>query len=361
MKSSKRNSREGWESRDRLLPTERRVRVFLQVVLCMCVGIAPLAAQDVISLAGSGSNVPSPLYTAWTEQYGKMKQSVQVNYLQLGTSESIKEISQGVGDFGGGEIPLTDSQMHKGKHPLLEFPTVLVAIVPIYKLPGEHELRFSGELLADIFMGNIKNWKDARIAKLNPAAELPDLPIVVVHRSSGKGSNYILSDFLSKTGAEWKSKIGKSPSPNWPVGVETNRSEDMVAKVSGTPGAIGYVELNYAKRKDIGYGSVQNASGRFIRATPASIAAACTANEKNVQADFGVSLTNAEGKDSYPLVSFTRIYVAASGMEPARRQALKEFWNWALTDGQETASGLGYTVLPTGVAAKARETLNSIH
>ena len=250
MKSSKRNSREGWESRDRLLPTERRLRVFLQVVLCMCVGIAPLAAQDVISLAGSGSNVPSPLYTAWTQQYGKMKQSVQVNYLQLGTSESIKEISQGVGDFGGGEIPLTDSQMHKGKHPLLEFPTVLVAIVPIYKLPGEHELRFSGELLADIFMGNIKNWKDARIAKLNPAAELPDLPIVVVHRSSGKGSNYILSDFLSKTGVEWKSKIGKSPSPNWPVGVETNRSEDMVAKVSGTPGAIGYVELNYAKRKD---------------------------------------------------------------------------------------------------------------
>jgi len=251
--------------------------------------------------------------------------------------------------------------MRNGKHPLVQFPTVLVAIVPIYKLPGEHELRFSGELLADIFLGNVKNWKDARIAKLNPGVELPDLAIAVVHRSSGKGSNYILTDFLSKTSPEWKSRIGKSASPSWPLGTETNRSEDMVAKVSTTPGAIGYVELNYAKRKDIGYGSVQNAAGRFIRATPASIAAACAANEKNVQADFGVSLTNAEGKESYPIVSFTRIYAAASGMEPARSQALKEFWNWALTDGQETASSLGYTVLPAGIAAKAREALNSIH
>jgi phosphate transport system substrate-binding protein len=323
-------------------------------------GVAPLAAQE-ISLAGSGSNVPSPLYAAWTGQYEKLHQNVRVTYLQLGTSESIKEIGQGVGDFGGGEIPLNDSQMQKGKHPLVQFPTVLVAIVPIYKLPGEHELRFSGELLADIFLGNIKNWKDARIAKLNPGVELPDLPIAVVHRSSGKGSNYILTDFLSKTSAEWKSRIGRSASPSWPLGIETNRSEDMVAKVSTTPGAIGYVELNYAKRKDIGYGSVQNAAGRFVRATPASIAAACAANEKNVQADFGQSLTNAEGKESYPLVSFTRIYVATSGMDPARRQALKEFWNWALTDGQETASSLGYTVLPAGIASKARETLNSIH
>jgi phosphate transport system substrate-binding protein len=326
----------------------------------MGIGVAPLVAQDTISLAGSGSNVPSPLYAAWTEKYEKTKQNVRVRYLPLGTSESIKEISQGVGDFGGGEVPLSDAQMHKGKHPLLQFPTVLVAIVPIYKLPGEQELRFSGELLADIFLGNIKNWKDARIAKLNPGLELPDLPIAVVHRSSGKGSNYILTDFLSKASAEWKTKIGKNASPTWPLGVETNRSEDMVAKVGGTPGAIGYVELNYAKRKDIGYGTVQNAAGRFVRATPASIAAACAADEKNIQADFGVSLTNAEGKESYPMVSFTRIYVAASGLEPARSQALKEFWNWALTDGRETATSLGYAVLPAGVATKARETLNSI-
>ncbi len=343
-----------------MAPFARRVCVFLQVAMWVGIGVAPIKAQQTIALVGSGSSVPSPLYAAWTEQYGQLKQNVRVSYLQLGTSESIKEIGQGVGDFGGGEIPLSDVQMHKGKHPLVQFPTVLVAIVPIYKLPGGQELRFSGELLANIFLGSIKNWKDAGIAKLNPGVELPDLPITVVHRSAGKGSNYIMTDFLSKASAEWKSRIGKSPSPSWPVGVETNRSEDMVAKVSGTPGAIGYVELNYAKRKDIGYGSVQNAAGRFVQATPASIAAACAANEKNIQADFGVSLTNAEGKESYPLVSFTRIYLAASGIEPARSQALKEFWNWALTDGQETASSLGYTLLPAGIAAKARETLNSI-
>ena len=344
-----------------MVPSIEKVCVFLLAAMSLEIGIAPLLAQDAISLVGSGSSVPSPLYTAWTEQYEKMKQNVRVSYLQLGTSESIKEISQGVGDFGGGEIPLSGAQLHSGKHPLLQFPTVLVAIVPMYKLPGGLELRFSGELLADIFLGNIKNWKDPRIAKLNPGVALPDLPITVVHRSTGKGSNYILTDFLSKASAEWRSKIGKSASPSWPLGLETNRSEDMVAKVSATQGAIGYVELNYAKRKDIGYGSVQNPAGRFIRATPASIAAACAANEKNIQADFGVSLTNTEGNDSYPLVSFTRIYFAASGLEPARSQALREFWNWALTDGQETASSLGYTVLPSGIAAKARETLNSTH
>ena len=337
----------------------RAIRFLLRVAVCTAIGIAPLAAQG-ISLVGSGSSVPSPLYAAWAEQYGKLRSNVQVRYLQLGASEGMREISQGVGDFAGGEIPLTDAQMHKGKNPLVQFPTVLVAIVPVYKLPGEPELHFSGEVLAEIFLGNIKNWKDVRLAKLNPGVDLPDLPIAVVHRSSGKGSNYILTDFLSKVSPQWKAKIGRSASPDWPVGDETNRSEDMVEKVSGTPGAIGYVELNYAQRKDIGSGSVQNAAGRFIRATPASIAAACAANEKSLTAGFGASLTNAEGKDSYPVVSFTQVYAMASGMELPRSQALKEFLNWALTAGQETAASLGYTVLPSGIAAKARETLNSI-
>jgi phosphate transport system substrate-binding protein len=338
----------------------RAIRFFLRVAVCLGIGIAPVASQGTISLVGSGSSVPSPLYVAWAEQYGKHSSTVQVRYLQTGTSEGIRQIAQGVGDFAGGEIPLSDAQLHKGKIPLVQFPTVLVAIVPIYKLPGEPELRFSGELLAEIFLGNVKNWKDAKIAKLNPGVELPDLPIAVVHRSSGKGSNYILSDFLAKVSPQWKSKIGKSASPNWPVGEETNRSEDMVEKVIATPGAIGYVELNYAERKDLGFGSVQNAAGQFIRATPVGIAAACAASEKNLGADFSGSLTNAEGKDTYPVVSFTRVYAVASGMEPARSRALKEFWNWALTVGQETAGSLGYTVLPAGIAAKSRDTLNSI-
>jgi phosphate transport system substrate-binding protein len=344
-----------------MAPFERTIRVFLQVTVWVGIGVAPLAAQQAISLVGSGSSVPSPLFNAWAEQYRKLMPDVQVRYLQVGASEGVRQISQGVGDFAAGEIPLTETQMHKGKNPLVQFPTVLVAIVPIYKLPGEPELRFSGELLADIFLGNVKNWKDARIAKLNPGVELPDLAIAVIHRSSGKGSNYILTDFLSKVSPQWKSRIGKSASPTWRLGEETNRSEDMVEKVSGTPGAIGYVELNYAQRKDLGTGTVQNSAGQFIRATTATIAAASAADEKAIQSDFGASLTNAPGKDSYPVVSFTSVYLMASGMEPARGQALKEFLNWALTTGQETANTLGYTVLPPRIAAKAREILNSVH
>lgn len=330
--------------------------------MCFGWGAVSLTAQKFILLVGSGSSVPSPLYAAWSEQYAKLKNGVQVRYLPLGASEGIRQISQGIGDFAAGEIPLTDAQMRKGKVPLVQFPTVLVAIVPIYKLPGEAqpELNFSGELLADIFLGKVKSWKDARIAKLNPGVDLPDVPIAVVHRSSGKGSNYILTDFLTKVSPQWKLQIGKTASPEWPVGGDANRSEDMVEKVRTTPGAIGFVELNYAQRKDIGAGSVENAAGHFIRANPASIAAACAANEKKGDANFGFSLTNAESKDAYPLVSFTRVYAVASGMETERLQALKDFWNWALTAGQETAADLGYTPLPSGIAAKARETASSI-
>jgi len=343
-----------------MTPVVRGIRILMQVVMYAGIGFAPLAAQQTISLVGSGSSVPNPLYSAWAEQYKKLNPGVQVRYLQLGASEGVRQISQGVGDFAAGEIPLTETQMHKGENSLVQFPMVLVAIVPIYRLPGEPELRFSGELLAEIFLGIVKNWNDAKIAKLNPGVELPNLAIAVIHRSPGKGSNYILTDFLSKVSPEWKSRVGRSASPNWRLGEETNRSEDMVEKVSGTPGAIGYVELNYAQRKDLGTGSVQNSAGQFIRATPASIAAACAANNKAILSDFGTSLTNAPGKDSYPVVSFTNVYLRASGMEPARSQALKDFLSWALTGGQETASSLGYTVPPEAIAAKARQTLNSI-
>jgi phosphate transport system substrate-binding protein len=318
-------------------------------------------AQDMISLVGSGSNLASGLYTAWTAQYAKERGNLQVRYLPLGTSQSIQEIRTGTGDFGGGEIPLTDAQKHSGKYTLVQFPTVVIAIVPIYKLPGTPELRFSGPLLAEIYLGTIKTWQDPQIARLNPGVTLPDLPITVVHLSGVKGSNYILTDFLSKTSPEWKSKIGKSASPQWPVGVEVARSEGLVTKLSNTPGGLAFVELNYAKRKDIGNGSVQNAAGQFLKASAANIIAACTASEKSIPEDLGASLTNAPGKESYPLVSFTYIYVPSSGLAPARTQALKDFWNWALGDGQEIAAGLGYTALPSTIATKAREILNSLH
>jgi len=342
------------------MPFARSSVVFLQVAVCLGLLAGPLAAQETISVVGSGSNLAGSLYSAWTSQYAKAHPGTEVRYLALGTSQSLREISQGTGDFGGGEIPLKEAQKHAGKYTLAQFPTVLVAIAPIYKLPGKPDLRFSGELLAGMFLGNIKNWNDPRIAKVNPGVTFPDLPITVVHLSGVKGSSYILTDFLSKTSPEWKSKIGKSGSPNWPVGLEVNRSDGMATKVSETPGAIGYVELTYVQRKDIGYGSVLNAAGQFVKPTNETILAACQSAEKSAPGDLGASLAYAAGKDSYPMVSFTWIYVPVSGLPATRSRALKEFWNWALVDGREVASQLGYTELPPSIAAKAREVVNSV-
>ena len=338
----------------------RTIRICIQTALCILVTATVGIAQEAISLAGSGSNLVAPLYSAWTAEFAKRHPGVQVTYLAVGTAQSIKTILAGTGDFGGGELPLTKAQKHDGQRPLTQFPTVLVAIAPIYKLPDNPQLRFSGELLADIFMGEVKNWRDPRIAKLNPDVTLPNLPITTVHFSGVKGSNYILTEFLSKTSATWKSKFGRSAAPKWPIGLETNRSQGMVAKVSATPGAIGYVELAYAKRNDIGYGSVQNEDGEFVKPSVAGILSACNESEKSMPEDLGGTLVNAPGKESYPLASFTWIYLPATGLAPARSRALKDFWTWALSDGQDIALGLGYAALPPGVTSKARKAVNSI-
>jgi phosphate transport system substrate-binding protein len=304
--------------------------------------------------------VPTPLYSVWTDEFNKKEASIQVRYLSMSTVEGIKQISSGSGDFAAGEIPLTAEQMQSGKVALTQIPTVLVGIVPIYNLPGNPELNFSGDVLAHIFMGTITNWKDPRIAKLNPTIKLPDLQIAVVHRTPGKGSNYIFTDFLSKNSPEFRSQIGKSASPNWPVGVDANRGEDMVAKVASIPGAVGYVELNFARRADIGYGTVQNPAGNFVKASAASIVAACKGMTASMPGDFRVSLVDASAKDAYPIASFTWIYLPTSGVSAERAHALKQFLAWALGDGQTIASGMGYATLPGPIQSKAHAALNSI-
>jgi phosphate transport system substrate-binding protein len=344
-----------------------RSRTILRASLCvvlaacgLCVPAPRTLAQPRIAIVGSGSNVPINLYTAWTEEFNKKNSGITVRYLSMSTVEGIRQITEGSGDFAAGEIPLTDEQMHGAKVSLAQIPTVLVAIVPVYKLPGNPVLHFSGELLAEIFLGNVKAWNDPRIERLNAGVTLPALPIKVVHRTAGKGSNYIFTDFLSKTSSEWRTKVGKTPSPKWPVGDDANRGEDMVEKVSGNSGTIGYVELNFARRVDIGYGDVRNAAGNFIRAAPETIVAACNAEAKSVPADFRASLTNAPGKDSYPLSSFTWIYAPVTGLAAERAQALKQFLSWGLEDGQNVARGLGYATLPPEFAARARKMVNSI-
>jgi phosphate transport system substrate-binding protein len=316
--------------------------------------------QNVIALVGSGSNLPTPLYSHWTEEYNKLSPTIQVRYLSTGTVKGIEDISRGVGDFGAGEVPMSDEQLKAASSPVLQIPTVLVAIVPVYHVPGTKSgLRFSGPLLADIFMGNVKSWDDPRIKDLNPGQTLPHLEIAVVHRSEGKGSNYIFSDFLSKTSAKWRSEIGKSPSPAWPVGQTASRGEDLMEKVKTTPGAIGYIEVGFAKQEgNVGVGLVENAGGKFVGATQASIEAAYRGFEKSIPADFRVSLINAPGAEAYPIVSFTWLYVPVRPGDPERSKALAKYLEWILANGQQSAERHGYAPLPASlvpkVLAKAR-------
>lgn len=323
----------------------------------------PANSQSAIALVGSGSNVPTPLYSHWTEEYNKLNPRVQVRYLSTGTMKGIQDISRGVGDFAGGEVPMSDEQLSASKTRILQIPTVLVAIVPIYHVPGAKSgLHFTGSLLAEIFLGEIKSWDDPRIKELNPGQSFPHLEISIVHRTEGKGSNYIFTDFLSKTSPKWRSQIGKSPSPAWPLGESAARGEDMMEKVKTTPGAIGYVEVGFTENDHgVGVGLVQNAAGKFVKATQASIASAYRSDERSVPADFRVSLANASGQDSFPLVSFTWLYVPETSSDPERSRALANFLEWALTTGQLSAEKHGYTPLPESLDSKVLAKVRSVH
>jgi phosphate transport system substrate-binding protein len=346
-----------------MTPSGRKVVVWLSVVLLMiCFGL-PAVCQNVVSLVGSGSNVPTPLYSYWIEEYNKLSPRVQVRYLSTGTVKGIEDISKGVGDFAAGEVPISDEQLKTASTPLVHIPTVLVAIVPIYHVPGvKGGLHFSGSALAEIFLGNIKTWDDPRIKENNPGQSLPHQDIAVVHRTDGKGSNYILTDFLSKISPKWRSQIGKTPSPAWPVGVSANRGEDMMEKVKSTPGAIGYIELGFTLTDtSVSVGLVQNAAGKFISATQASIAAAYRSVEKSVPADFRASLTNAPASDAYPVISFTWLYVPETSADPERSRAVTNYLEWVLTTGQQSAESRGYTALPASLAPKVLAKVRSLH
>jgi len=337
----------------------RKVVAWSSLVLLMMSFSLPADCQNAVSLVGSGSNLPTPLYSHWIEDYNKLNPKVQVRYLSTGTVKGIEDISRGVGDFAAGEVPMSDEQLSGTS--IMQIPTVLVAIVPIYHVPGAKGLHFSGPVLAEIFLGNIKTWDDPKIKEINPGQTLPRLDITVVHRTEGKGSNYIFSDFLSKASPKWRSQIGKTPSPAWPVGISTNRGEDMMEKVKSTSGAIGYIELGFTMTESsVGVGVVQNSSGKFVSATPSSIAAAYHSFEKSIPADFRVSLSNAPGSEAYPIVSFPWLYVPLKASDPERSKALVNFLEWVFATGQDSAEKHGYTPLPTSLAPKVLAKVRSL-
>jgi len=315
--------------------------------------------QEALVLVGSGSSVPAPLYVKWSQEYNKRNPGIQMRYLPIGTSESIKQISHGSGDFAAGEVALSASE--RAEAGLIELPTVLIGIVPYYNLPGVHsELRFNGEVLAGIFLGEVKRWNDPQIAKLNPEASLPDLAIKVFYRPAGKGTNYVFSEFLSKTSPKFRSRIGVTPSPKWPVGAPAERSSDMVDKVKGEEGSIGYGELQYAVKDNIAYGRVLNAAGVFVKASPETIAAACRGVEAPGWDKLAASLTNAPGENAYPITSFTWLYVRNATTDGRRAGAIADLLNWVYSEGELIGREEGYGELPKPLLEKAQAKAKSL-
>jgi phosphate transport system substrate-binding protein len=311
-------------------------------------------AQNTVVLVGSGSSVPAPLYNRWAQEYGNRKSNIQMRYLTVGTSEGIKTISHGAGDFAAGEAQLTEKERKEGS--LIELPVVLIGIVPIYNVPDIHqELRLSGEVFAEILLGDVKMWNAPQIAKLNPEINLPNLSIQVINRPGGKGSNYVLTDFLSKVSPKFRAQIGITASPKWPVGEPAERSSDMADKVKSTPGSIGYVEYQYAVKGNIPHAAVLSPSGKFVRASTDTIATACQATESPRWNNFSASLTNAPGTDSYPITSFTWIYLRTQSSDSARSTALSDLLDWIYTDGQRYATQEGYAELPAPLLAAVRK------
>ncbi len=335
----------------------RQMRLVCFTLLVLGSFSSHLAAQRV-ALVGSGSSIPAPLFVRWTEQYNQQEPNFHVRYLPIGTTEGIAELKRG-SDFAAGEVPLTSKE--RSESHLTELPLALIAVVPIYNVPGLHApLCFSGELLANIFLGQIKSWNSPAIAKLNPGVPLPDLPIKVIYRPGGKGSNYVFTEFLAATSGRCKSDIGVSSSPKWPVGVPAERSSDMADKVKAEVGAIGYVELSYAPKSGIAHAAVLNSSGNFIAASDASVTSACKTVEAPDWDKFAASLSEAHAPDAFPITGFTWFYLGTSSRDPSRSKALADFVHWLFTNGQQVIAPEGYTPLPAPMLEKVRDKANTV-
>ncbi|HEX9493167.1 MAG TPA: phosphate ABC transporter substrate-binding protein PstS [Thermoanaerobaculia bacterium] len=310
----------------------------------------PSASGAKTTINGAGATFPNPLYSKWFSDYNKLYPDVQINYQSIGSGGGIKQLSSQTVFFGATDGPMTDEQLKSAPGPILHFPTVLGGVVPAYNLPNvSAELKFPGPLLAQMYLGKIKNWNDSAIAKANPGVSLPNLDVNIIHRSDGSGTSYIWCDYLSKVSPEFKQKVGVATSVNWPTGVGAKGNEGVSGMVRQIPGSIGYVELVYALQNDITFGAVQNAAGEYVRASLDSVTAAGASAAANMPVDFRVSITNAQGKGAYPISSFTWILLYQNPTDKVRGKIMVDFMKWALSDGQKAAAPLGYAPLPRQV------------
>lgn len=334
------------------------IRKVLGLALLALFAAAPAWAQNINA---AGATFPYPIYSKWFDEYHKLHSNVQINYQSIGSGGGIRQLLDKTVDFGASDGPMSDDQLKQASVKILHFPTVLGGAVPSYNIPGvTGELKFTPEALAGIFLGKVTKWNDPAISGPNPGVKLPAENIVVIHRSDGSGTTYIWTDYLSKVSDEWRTKVGKDTSVNWPVGLGGKGNEGVSGLIKQTPDSIGYVELIYAIQNSLPYGSVKNAAGDFVKASLTTVSAAAAGAAKSMPDDFRVSITDAPGKGAYPISSFTWLLIPAQIQDAAKRAAIKDFLGWMLTAGQQDCEGLAYAKLPSEVVAKEQKAVAMI-
>jgi phosphate transport system substrate-binding protein len=338
---------------------------FLKVlaVLAVLLFVATFAsAEGQVLLNAAGATFPYPIYSKWFDLYHTSHPNVQINYQSIGSGGGIRQLLDKTVDFGASDGPMNDDQLKQATVPILHFPTVMGADVPSYNVPGiQAELNFTPEALAGIFLGKVSKWNDPAIASANPGVKLPGDDIVVVHRSDGSGTSYIWTDYLSKVSPEWQQKAGKGTSVNWPVGLGGKGNEGVASLIQQTPGSLGYVELIYAIQNHMSYGKVKNAAGVFVKADLAGVSAAAAAAAKDMPDDFRVSITNPPAnKAAYPISSFTWLLIPSKFSDAAKRDVVKDFLKWMITEGQNSCEALSYAKLPKEVVAKEMKAIAQI-
>ncbi len=348
-------------------------RIFLISIAAFLMAGGWILAQQAVRLNGAGATFPNPIYQKWVTEFQK-ETHIEINYQSVGSGAGVGQVTEGNVDFGASDGPMNPEELKKFQDKrgfgVLHFPTVMGGVVPTYNLPGvSAALNFTPEALAGIFLGTVKKWNDPLLAKANPGVKLPDSEIVTAHRSDGSGTTFVFTDYLSKVSEEWKSKVGTAKSVSWPVGLGAKGNEGVSGLVKQTANSIGYVELSYALQNKLAYGFVRNQAGKFVQATTASVTAAAASTVKDMPEDFRVSITNAPGKEAYPISTFTwllipeKIQDAAKHPEPAKKKAIVDFLQWMLEDeAQKMAEvpGMDYARLPKAVVVKELKAIAKI-
>jgi len=331
----------------------------LYPVLAFVLLALPSLAQTKLNAAGA--TFPYPIYSKWFNEFHQMHPQIEINYQSIGSGGGIAQLKAGTVDFGASDMPLDDTKVKQMPMPFLQLPTVLGSVVPAYNVPGvTEELKFTPQILAGIYLGEITSWNDKAIAAANPGVKLPGTAIVVVHRSDGSGTTFVFTDYLSKISPEWKSRVGSNTSVSWPVGLGAKGNEGVAGMIRQMEGGLGYVELIYALQNKIPFGSVKNAAGNFIRASLESTTAAA-ASAKMTGTDFRVSITNAPGKDAYPISTFTYLLIPTQWKDSSKQKAVVDFLNWMLDQGQSMTTPLDYAALPESLRQKEHQVISQIH